>query len=115
MSLRLSFAICSGVLSSILAGCYSVTPRQNFINMMNAEVGKRVADLRPYLYPPESMLISSTALPNGNVEKRYKPPPLGSDRRVCIHIYEIDPKTDVIIRAEGEGAQNTDTDCVAPP
>jgi len=67
-------------------------------------------DLRPHQFPPDKDLISTRELPNGNVEKKYLEG-FGL-QRPCIHVYEIDPKTDVIVRADFEGR---DEDCVAVP
>jgi hypothetical protein len=95
----------------LLAACADhPSPHENFVNMLNSKVGKKWTDLRPYMYPSDKDLISSTELPNGNIENRYMEG-LGS-KRPCIHVYEIDPKTQIIVRADYEGR---DEDCVAAP
>lgn len=87
-------------------GCSSITPHENFLVNLSRKVGKKWNELPSYQFPPEKDLISSKKLPNGNIEKRYK------SMRTCIHVYEIDTKTDIIVGASFEGKE---TDCVINP
>lgn len=97
----------------VVLGCTTVTPHQNFVNMLNRQVGKNWMWLRAHhQFPSEETLISSKELPNGNIEKKYKSTLGFVKKRTCISIYEIDPKTDIIVRADFEG---TEEDCVMNP
>ncbi len=97
----------------VVLGCTTVTPHENFVNMLNRQVGKNWIWLRDhYQFPSEKTLISSKELPNGNVVKKYKSTWGFGRKRTCISIYEIDPKTDIIVHAGFEG---TEEDCVINP
>lgn len=93
-------------------GCSSMTPHQIFLDSLSRKVGKKWNELPSYQFPPEKNLISTKILPNGNIEKRYKVTWGFSGQRTCIDIYEIDPKTDIIVGASFEGKE---TDCVINP
>lgn len=101
---------------ALLIGC--ATPHENFARNIRSHIGDKWTELGP-AFPPESDLINSRVLPNGNIEKTYRSTwRFGWDRsveRICIQIFEIDPKTDVILSADFRGERNTEEDCVSPP
>lgn len=97
----------------VVLGCTTVTPHENFVNMLNRQVGENWTWLRTHhQFPAEETLINSRELPNGNVEKKYKNTWGFGRKRTCISIYEIDPKTEIIVRVGFEG---TEEDCVINP
>lgn len=87
-------------------GCNSMTPHENFKAQLNNKIGKKWNELPYFQFPSEKYLISTKILTNGNLEKRYR------SRKKCIHIYEIDPKTNIIVNASFEGSE---TDCAINP
>jgi hypothetical protein len=90
-----------------LAGCGpSITPHENFRSIIGHSVGKSI-DLPPGATKahPER-LVSSTVLPNGNIENQYK------QRGTCSYFFEIDPKTRIIVGWRFEGSER---DCAIVP
>ncbi len=96
-----------------LTGCafFAPDPHENYKAIMHSKIGKKWNELPSYEFPPEEYLISSKTLPNGNLEKKYKRT-WGFRKRTCIDIYEIDPKTDIIV---GVGFEGKKEDCVINP
>lgn len=104
--------VCIILIVVVFAGCSSMTPHENFKAQLHAKIGKKWNELPSYQFPSEEYLISSKELPNGNVEKKYKLVWGFGKQRTCIHIYEIDPKTNIIVNASFEGSE---TDCAINP
>jgi hypothetical protein len=101
----------------LLTGCFIglPDPHENFIEILHSQIGHKWNEMPSYQFPSEEHLISSRALPNGNIEKRYKRHKRTwgfGEKGTCIQIYEIDPKTDIIVDAGFEGKK---TDCVINP
>jgi hypothetical protein len=94
----------------VVLGCTTVTPHENYVNHLKWVVGKNWTWLRDnHQLPGGKFLVNSKELPNGNVEKKYK---WTMGKYSCIDIYEIDPKSEIVVRTGFEGA---DEDCVSPP
>lgn len=55
--------------------------------------------------------LERRALPNGNTEYRYTRRMGRGTTNPCTSIYEVDPKTYIVVRTEFAGAPN---DCVVP-
>lgn len=102
------------IITLLLTGCaiFAPDPHENFITIMHSQIGKKWNELPSSIYPSEEDLISNSILPNGNMEKRYKLTWGFKKNRTCIHIYEIDPKTDIIV---GVGFEGKKEDCVINP
>lgn len=99
----------------VILGCASVTPHENFVNFLNRQVGKDPAWLKAhYQFPDEKDLVGTKELQNGNIEKKYQVT-WGRGKRTCIRYYEIDPATNIIVRADFEGAEDVEKDCVINP
>jgi hypothetical protein len=92
------------------SSCYSVTPQENFKNILNNAVGRNVRDEENspggWLYTRQPITV--THLPNGNVEKKY----LYMRGRSCYFFFETNPDTSIIISARFEGKES---DCVINP
>lgn len=92
------------------SSCQSVTPQENFKNILNGAIGRNVKDEENspggWLYPRQP--ITATHLPNGNVEKKY----LYMRGRSCYFFFEINPETGIIVNARFEGKE---FDCVINP
>lgn len=92
------------VLVVLCAACTTVTPHENFANILNGRVGESFDIPRTDLKPP--LLLSERQLQNGNVEYRYRY--LGD----CVQIYEVEPSTRIIRRAAWKGSEKS---CIVPP
>jgi hypothetical protein len=80
-------------------GCTSVTPRENFENFRNAEIGSHISQL----IPGDVLGTHTRTLDNGNSEyTRDSSGPFGR----CVLVREIDAKTERIIawRTEGDNS-----------
>src|SRR5438046_1758934 len=87
-----------------LISCTGVTPSENFKNNLQRRVGRSFDIPRTDITP--ELLLSTRVLGSGNIEYRYRY--LGD----CVQIYEVDPKTRIILRADAEGSA---TSCILPP
>jgi len=88
------------------AGCMSSTsPHENFLRALHMAVGR---DIRTH---PRFSAFQRTDLPNGNSEYRLSRRILAGTQP-CTDIYEVDPKTYQVLRADFEGSPQ---DCVIPP
>ena len=94
----------------VFIGC--INPHENFKGILHSQIGQKWDEMPYYQIPSEEELISSRILPNGNMEKKYKTLRGWRHNRVCIQIYEIDPKTDIIVDVGFEGSE---ADCVWNP
>ena len=84
--------------------CTATTPHENFNRNLQMSVGAVIDTLDVNIQP--SLLVSEKKLQNGNLEYRYKWYP------GCVRIFEVDPATRVILRADFEGDQES---CILPP
>lgn len=96
------------------SGCafFAIDPHENFKAHLNSKIGKKWNELPSHQFPSEEYLVGNKTLPNGNLERRYKITWGFGKKRTCIDIYEIDPKTDIIV---GVGFEGKETDCVINP
>jgi hypothetical protein len=90
----------------LIFGCSTIDPHENFMNSLNSLIGKKWTELPRYQFPSEKDLISKKILPNGNLEKKYKA------LRTCVPVFEINPKSDIIV---GAGFEGKESDCVINP
>jgi hypothetical protein len=90
------------LLGAVVAGCTLPTPKENFANFMNAEIGRPIDQLH-------DKLMDSRRLPNGNVESKYD---YSNRHGRCVYFREIDRKTGRVIgwRTEGD-----DSGCLIVP
>jgi len=93
-----------GLVLLLIVGCTILTPHENFVQHHLANVGQTIEALRPAGYARD--VIDVTSLPNGNIAYRYR------YVRSCRYIYEVDPKTNIIVAARWEGSEK---DCVIAP
>ena len=91
------------------SGCASVTPHENFKDQLNRKVGKNIDNLPPF-WARERDLIQKKLLINGNVEYRYWG--LSRGLRSCQYIFEVEPKSRMIVNVRYEGKE---FDCVINP
>lgn len=101
--MKMSFA---GCLFTLFLGCSSVTPYENFKNILLTNVGRNIDDNYPGSWVNPEDLIDVTPLPNGNEEYRYK------YLRTCRYIFEVDPGTRKIVGARFE---DKESDCFINP
>lgn len=92
----------------MVGGCafFAVSPHQNFVDHLNATVGKNIDEIPPYQLPHSENLIDSKLLKNGNTENTYK------YRGTCRYILEVDSQSRKIVSATYEGK---DEDCYINP
>ncbi len=110
-SIKLQLFILTLLLAS---GCalFAPDPHENFLEIMHSMIGEKWNELPRTQYPDEKDLISSQTLPNGNMENKYRLVWGFKKNRACIWIFEIDPKTDIIVDVGFEGKKE---DCVIYP
>ncbi len=98
----------------LAAGCalFAPDPHENFLEIMHSMIGEKWNELPRTQYPDEKDLISSQTLSNGNIERKYRVVWGLNKNRICTRIYEIDPKTDIIVNVGFEGKNE---DCVINP
>ena len=94
-------------ISTLLLGCVSVSPHENFKNALYANIGYKLKDIQPG-WARDLDLIDTLSLPNGNTEYRY----LSIFPGPCRYMFEVDPSTSKIVGARFEG---NETDCVIYP
>ena len=95
-------------LAHMLLSCTTATPHENFKNGLQLSVGWSI-DSQGYSgegYP--HLLLSQKTLQNSNLEYRYE----GDGFPPCIHIFEVNPRTRIIVRADFEG---TERNCYITP
>ena len=85
------FRFLSIIISTIfcMTGCSSVTPRENFVNFRNCDIGRHVSQL----IVGDDLGTKTRTLDNGNVEYTRE----GANRGRCVLVREIDSKTDRIV------------------
>jgi hypothetical protein len=90
------------LLGAVIPGCTLPTPKENFANFKNAEIGRPIDQLY-------GKLMDSRRLPNGNLENKYD---YSTRHGRCVYFREIDRKTGRVIgwRTEGD-----DSGCLIHP
>lgn len=88
----------------LLNACTAITPHENFKNGLNANIGYRIDEIQPG-WARASHFVSTSSLPNGHMEYRYKD-------RSCNYFFEVDSVTQKIVGARFEGREE---DCVIFP
>jgi hypothetical protein len=91
-------------LLAFVTGCATVTPHENFKNNLRLRIGWSI-DAQFYDLQREH-LLSTMTLANGHLEYRYR------QANDCVEIYEVDPKTRLIVRTDFEGS---DKSCIIQP
>lgn len=86
-------------------GCTNPTPHENYLQSLHLMVGK---DIRNH---SRFDRMEQRTLPNGNAEYRFTGQ-IGRQTQPCTDIYEVDPKTYIVLRADFAG---TPADCVIAP
>lgn len=81
--------------------CTAVTPHENFKISLRTMIGVNMDSLNM----KGSQLISTKILPNNNIEYRYRRIHRRNDPIGCIHIFEVDPASRVIVRTDFEGSE----------
>jgi len=81
------------LLLTLVAGC--TTPRENFIEFRNGEIGRYIDQISDM-----SRLVESHRLPNGNEERTYD---ASKPRGPCIYVWEIDQQTGRVVAWHTEG------------
>jgi hypothetical protein len=102
----LMLATIACVTTLLILGCMSSTsPHENFLRNLYMSVG---TDIRSHSKFPA---YQRTDLPNGNSEYRFSRRIL-SGRQPCTNIYEVDPKTYQVLKADFAGSPQ---DCAIQP
>lgn len=103
--LRFVFAV---ALSLSLTSCAAGRGHQNFINIMQGNVGRSLDDPYIYLNRNRNLYVTSKVLPNGNVEQEFD----GGRGPTCKVFFEIDKTERKVVgwRYEGSGE-----DCAITP
>lgn len=99
------------LLSTACAHQRTITPRQNFVNELNAMVGANLSkyEIHPYKLGYKGDLKRTRQLPNGHSEKFYQHKvPQG----VCNYVFEVDEYTNQIVSARIE---NDSSGCILIP
>lgn len=88
------------LLLGVLCACPDMSPKVNFMEMMNARIGDTIDPSQSHQFGYIKDLVKSELLPNGNLENKYFwKHPLGT----CIYVFEIDAKTNHILSWRIEG------------
>lgn len=97
----------TAIASAVIYGCTTVSPHENFKNVMRAKLGRNAndPDLIRSNFTNLRYLISRTALPDGNVELKF------DGRGTCRKIFEVNEAGTIVAwRFEGSEA-----DCIIVP
>jgi hypothetical protein len=100
MKIKVFTAICT---LPIWFGCAYEDPHVYFLRNQEIRIGTK---LHSSNLVKRYQLVVTNKKENGNVEYHFKTAPK------CTEIYEINPKTDIIVRASFEGSKK---DCVQKP
>jgi len=103
------FPLIGTIIPLFLVSCISLSPRENFFEIMNATVGRDLNKIEPYDFGYPKRAIKTNQLPNGNFENEYM---LKNTIGTCIYVFEIDPKTNKILSWRIEGDPNA---CIVNP
>jgi len=84
------------LLLPLAAGCsLSITPRENFIDSRNTELGSHLDQISDL-----ARVVGSRPLPNGNREYTYD---WSSPGRPCVYVREVDGRTGRVVAWRTEG------------
>src|SRR5882762_7177467 len=106
---RIAFvAVVAAATSWLLPACATVSAHENFVNIMNGNVGRSTTD--PYVYPNRNrnLSVASRRLSNGNLEEEFR----GGRGPTCRVFFEINEKAEKIVGWRYEG---TNDDCGIVP
>lgn len=92
-----------------LLGCHILSPRQNFIEHINSNIGRDISSMQNFEFGYKDDLIETKPLANGNYENKYKG---SSHLGDCIYVFEIDSKTNKILSWRIDGDPNA---CIVNP
>lgn len=81
----------------MISGC--AAPHENYIRTINLLVGKRID--QPLIIISDGELISKAVNADGNIVYSYLYP------APCISIFEVNPVSNVIVRASFKGSEST--------
>lgn len=109
MDQRLPVRIAALALCAALVGC-ALLGRDNFEQVMGADVGKPADDPSTYRVRHPELRIGAHKLRNGHVEEEYQ----AGFRNNCRVFYEIDEATRKIVNWRLRQDQ-PDDDCILPP
>jgi hypothetical protein len=98
----LSFVAAMLIMSS--SACAGITPHENYLQSLRRMVDR---DIRNHVAFDR---MERRTLANGNTEYRLTER-LGRRTKPCTDIYEVDPKSYIVLRADWEG---TPADCIIP-
>ena len=108
MNKRVVVAVLLGNGIAICGACTTVSPHENFVDIMQGNVNRNSDDYAVYRNRNREWLVSTRKLTNGNVEEEYK----AGRRLLCRVFFEIDEGAKNIVGWRYEGAKN---DCVIVP
>lgn len=91
-------------ISMLLASCAG-DPHQNYVDISRRNIGRNIQSY-PQLMDRKHLLLEVKPLASGRLEYRYR------YYRSCVDIYEVDPKTHIILDFRWEGSKE---DCVIYP
>ena len=89
-----------------LSGCSTLTPQQNFAQHMADKVGRNIDDSPAKSGINAERLVSSHALPDGNLENEYL------YHGTCHYFLEIDSRTHNVV---GWRSTGNERDCAISP
>jgi sarcosine oxidase delta subunit len=92
------------VASMFCTACSSITPHENFLSLMQLNVGKKVGQDQGHGMAPQTYL-GSRDLPDGNIELEYK------YIKSCRLYFAVDKVNNVVKSWRYEGAN---ADCIVP-
>ena len=94
--IRFFFTTLIALATISMMGCSSVTPRENFVDFRNVEIGRHISQL----IPGDILGTRTRTLDNGNSEytRDYSGP-----RGRCVFVREVDAKTNRIVAWRTEG------------
>jgi hypothetical protein len=98
-TLKLIQSVVACMCFSAMTGCITIDPFENFKTFNRLAVGKSIQDrwvtggVKP---------LSITQIANGNDEYRFERNMHGR-RPSCIEIFEVNPKTGIVVRSSFEG------------
>ena len=94
--------------SSLLSSCVGPTAHQNFVNIMEGNVGRSAYDPYVYRVRNRNLRVGTKQLSNGNIEEEFK----GGRGLTCRVFFEVNEKAEKIAGWRYEG---TDEDCGIAP
>jgi hypothetical protein len=91
-----------------LSGCANDKAHENFKEILAANIGRDFDSVQP-IY--RNWNLEVVKLPNGNSEYRYTIQYKRGNHRPCTEIFEVDPTSQKILRADFVGSEH---DCIVP-